>query len=310
MADRRWTVMIVPQGTESPKSIAVSERMLRMGASAATAVGLVLVMGLGVLISRFGSPAALAAAHENRQLSQELADLRSQLELLQDTIGAIGKRDEQIRLLAGLPSVDSTVREAGIGGPGTPALAEQPLYRSNPGLGRLTFGARSDIDGLIRRANILSASFAEITDSLSNHAERLARTPSIMPTAGWLSSHFTRNRVHPILHISRPHEGIDVSAPMGAPIVAPAAGRVMRVAKERGYGNVLEIDHGNGLVTKYAHCSRIMVRQGQRVTRGQVVAAVGNSGLASGPHLHYEIHQNGRVVDPLKYVLPDGAIPD
>ena len=155
-----------------------------------------------------------------------------------------------------------------------------------------------------------SASFAEITDSLSNQVDRLAATPSIMPTAGWLSSHFTRSRLHPILHISRPHEGIDVSAPMGAPIVAPAAGRVIRVAVERGYGNVLEIDHGHGLVTKYAHCKRILVRPGQRVTRGQVVAAVGNSGLSTGPHLHYEIHQNGRVVDPLNYVLPDGAIPD
>ena len=97
---------------------------------------------------------------------------------------------------------------------------------------------------------------------------------------------------------------------MGSPIVAPAAGRVKRVAKERGYGNVLEIDHGNGIVTKYAHTSKILVKRGEKVTRGQVVAKVGNSGLSSGPHLHYEIHVNGRVVDPLTYVLPEGAIPD
>jgi murein DD-endopeptidase MepM/ murein hydrolase activator NlpD len=310
MANRRWTLMIVPDGTGSPRSIAISERALRMVASVATAVGLLFLIGLGILIAQFGSPTALLAARQNRQLSQELEDLRARLVLLQDTIGVIGRRDEQIRLLAGLPSVDSTVREAGIGGPGTPDLSTEPLYRSNRMLGRLAFGARSDIDGLIRRANVLSASFAEITDSLSNHVERLAATPSIMPTAGWLSSHFTRNRLHPILHISRPHEGIDVSAPMGAPIIAPAAGRVVRVGQERGYGNILEIDHGNGILTKFAHCSRIMVRPGQRVTRGQVVAAVGNTGLSTGPHLHYEIHVNGRVVDPLKYVLPDGAIPD
>ena len=174
---------------------------------------------------------------------------------------------------------------------------------------RATLGNGVDVDGLIRHANVLAASFAEITDTVSRHVARLENTPSIMPTAGWLTSHFSRSRFHPLLHISRPHEGIDVSAPMGAPIVAPAAGVVMRVARENGYGNVLEIDHGNGIVTKYAHCSRIMVRTGQRVTRGQTVAAVGNTGLSTGPHLHYEIHKDGRVVDPLTYVMP-GAIPD
>ena len=130
-----------------------------------------------------------------------------------------------------------------------------------------------------------------------------------MPTAGWLTSQFSRARVHPLLHVSRPHEGIDVSAPMGAPIVAPASGTVTKVGRENGYGNVLEIDHGNGIVTLYAHCSRINVRQGQRVTRGQTIAAVGNTGLATGPHLHYELHIHGKVVDPLTYVLAD-AIPD
>lgn len=72
---------------------------------------------------------------------------------------------------------------------------------------------------------------------------------------------------------------------------------------------MLDIDHGNGIATKYAHLSRVMVREGQRVVRGQPIAAVGNSGLATGPHLHYEVHVNGKVVDPLTYVLP-GAIPD
>jgi murein DD-endopeptidase MepM/ murein hydrolase activator NlpD len=96
---------------------------------------------------------------------------------------------------------------------------------------------------------------------------------------------------------------------MGSPIVAPAAGVVARVARERGYGLVLEVDHGNGIVTKYAHTSRILVREGQKVTRGEVIANVGTSGLSTSPHLHYEIHQNGKVVDPLTFVVP-GAIPD
>jgi murein DD-endopeptidase MepM/ murein hydrolase activator NlpD len=126
-----------------------------------------------------------------------------------------------------------------------------------------------------------------------------------MPTTGWLSSQFSQSRFHPILHESRPHEGIDLSAPMGAPIIAPASGRVITVSNEPGYGNTFQIDHGNGIVTRFAHCSRIVVHVGQQVTRGQLIATVGNTGLATGPHLHYEVHVNGKPVDPLKYVLPD-----
>ena len=92
---------------------------------------------------------------------------------------------------------------------------------------------------------------------------------------------------------------------MGAPIVAPASGVVRAVGFEAGFGNTFEIDHGNGIVTRFAHCSRIVVREGQRVARGQLIATVGNTGLTIGPHLHYEVHVNGKPVDPLRYVLPD-----
>ena len=146
---------------------------------------------------------------------------------------------------------------------------------------------------------------SDLSDPLSRNLERLANTPSIMPTTGWLSSHFSQSRFHPVLHENRPHEGIDVSAPMGAPIVAPASGVVRAVDFEAGFGNTFEIDHGNGIVTRFAHCSRIVVRNGQRVARGQLIATVGNTGLTIGPHLHYEVQVNGKPVDPLRYVLPD-----
>jgi murein DD-endopeptidase MepM/ murein hydrolase activator NlpD len=138
----------------------------------------------------------------------------------------------------------------------------------------------------------------------------MAATPSIMPTQGWLSSAFSAMREHPILHIARPHEGIDVSAPMGTPIEAPANGVVRSTGWEAGYGNVVEIDHGFGIVTRFAHTSRILVRPGQRVQRGDRIALVGNSGLATGPHLHYEVHVNGRAVDPLRYVMPESVVTD
>src|SRR6185312_3570770 len=93
-----------------------------------------------------------------------------------------------------------------------------------------------DVEALIQRASVLAASFAEASVALRRDAERAARTPSIMPTTGWLTSQFSLSRFHPILHISRPHEGIDIAAPYGMPVVAPAAGTVLRVARQNGYG--------------------------------------------------------------------------
>src|SRR6266705_2513228 len=145
-------------------------------------------------------------------------------------------------------------------------------------------------------------------DSLSHQRERLAATPSIMPTKGWLTSAFMAMRVHPILHLARPHEGIDVSAPMGAEIDAPAAGIVTDVKWEEGYGNMITLDHGFGLVTRFAHCSKIIAARGQRVKRGEKIAYVGSTGLSTGPHLHYEVWVNHKPVDPLKYVMPDAIV--
>jgi murein DD-endopeptidase MepM/ murein hydrolase activator NlpD len=99
-----------------------------------------------------------------------------------------------------------------------------------------------------------------------------------------------------------------VTAPLGAPIQSPAAGVVVNAGWETGYGNIIEIDHGFGIRTKFAHCSKLTAKRGQRVARGQVIAEVGSTGLATGPHLHYEVHVNGKPVDPLRYVLPDVVV--
>ncbi len=210
-------------------------------------------------------------------------------------------------MLANLEPIDPQVQAAGIGGP---AGASDVNLSGLTGIARRTAEVRVDLGALIRRANLLASSFKEAADSLALHSARLAATPSIMPTQGWLSSAFSAMRNHPILHLARPHEGIDVSAPMGSPIEAPAAGVVTDAGWETGYGNTITINHGFGIVTKFAHASKLLVKTGQRVSRGQRIALVGNSGLATGPHLHYEVHVNGRPVNPLKYVLPEGVVTD
>jgi murein DD-endopeptidase MepM/ murein hydrolase activator NlpD len=121
------------------------------------------------------------------------------------------------------------------------------------------------------------------------------------PVAGHLSSNFGM-RYHPILHITRMHSGCDFGAPIGTSIHCVADGEVIHSSYMRGYGNVVIVDHGGGLSTVYAHCSRINVNDGQRVRRGQVLGAVGNTGLSTGPHLHFEVRVNGRPVNPIKYL--------
>ena len=226
---------------------------------------------------------------------------------LADTISRISQRDARIRVLANLEPIDPQVQAAGIGGP---ASRTDLSLSGLTGVARRSAEVRVDLGALIRRANLLASSFKEASDSLAFHTARLAATPSIMPTQGWLSSAFSAMRTHPILHMARPHEGIDVSAPMGSPIEAPAAGVVTYAGWETGYGNKITINHGFGIVTKFAHASKLLVKTGQRVSRGQRIALVGNSGLATGPHLHYEVHVNGRPVNPLKYVLPEGVVTD
>jgi murein DD-endopeptidase MepM/ murein hydrolase activator NlpD len=297
---RRWTFLVVPHGSDSPRSFSLSEKFVKRLAVFAGAVGLVAAMGIGVALSHV----ALKFRHaDDASLLGSVSLMQARLDSLDDTLRAIGRRDQQIRLLAGL-SADSAAQHTD----SSAGSITSPL--SVPRVTELAVGGSSDIDGMIKRANSLAASFAEVSGTLAHNSEKMARIPSIMPTAGWLSSNFSLSRFHPILHYARPHEGIDVSAPMGAPIVAPAGGIVRLVTVETGYGNVLEIDHGDGIVTKYAHCSRIVVHAGQKVKRGQIIANVGSTGLSTGPHVHYEIHVNGKVVDPLTYVLPEGAIPD
>jgi len=305
---RRWTVVFVPHGSEPSKVVEVSYGVIKMAAGGvAFGVAAALLVGYATVARTADLSRTSRMQEENVKLSQEIGELHGRLSSLSDTLTRISQRNDKIRVLANLDPIDPSVQAAGIGGP---TLAPRPVLPGDGPAMRKTQDIRVDLNALIRRANLLASSFEEAKDSLASHSQRLAATPSIMPTQGWLTSAFSSMREHPILHIARPHEGIDVTAPMGSPIEAPAAGTVTDAGWESGYGNTVTIDHGYGLVTKFAHCSKLLVKTGQHVSRGTKIALVGNTGLATGPHLHYEVHVNGRPVDPLKYVLPDKVITD
>ena len=128
-----------------------------------------------------------------------------------------------------------------------------------------------------------------------------------LPVIGRIASGFSRSRRHPILHIRRPHLGVDVAAPTGTPITAPASGRVRFVGRKFGFGLVVEIQHENRIVTRYAHLKKAMVAVGDQVAHGALIATVGRSGITTGPHLHYEVLVRGRQVDPLRFRIPQSS---
>jgi murein DD-endopeptidase MepM/ murein hydrolase activator NlpD len=280
------TLVVVPDGSDAPLTVRISSRAARAVGGALIGVGVLVGAALVSICLDLTGHSPFEDAGVLRQ-ARSLSSLRSEVVTLRDTVASLAGRETEIRTLAGLETADSLMAVDS-------SLAPVP---------------NGDIDALLQRASALAARFEEASAALHRDVDRAARTPSIMPTTGWLSSQFSLSRFHPILHINRPHEGIDIAAPYGMPVVAPAAGSVFRITRQNGYGLVLEIDHGNGIMTKYAHLSRTLVRPGQRVVRGDPIAAVGNSGLATGPHLHYEVHVNGRVVNPLTYVLPE-SIPN
>jgi murein DD-endopeptidase MepM/ murein hydrolase activator NlpD len=302
--------MWVPHGAGTTRSFGVSYRALKViGGTAAV----LLVIGLGFAYGAIRKGVDISRLERleraNQLLAEQVIQTRTRLREVNDTVATIMKRDQLVRLLAGLPPNDPDVQRAGIGGPaGVPSEREQVLAEQP--LGREALQMGEDVDGLIRRANLLARSFTEAIDSMERHNQRLASTPSIMPTRGWLTSMFAQARMHPIFHEARRHDGIDITAPLGTPIVAPAAGWVVDVADGDGYGRYVKIDHGNGIVTLYAHCSKIIARKGQRVRRGEEIALVGNTGLSTSPHLHYEVEVKGQTVDPRKYIFPESIIVD
>lgn len=303
--------MLIPHDEERVKSVQLSTASVRVILSVLL-VGVLLAgtFSVGFFVKQGHHLRAQRLERENLLLAAEVDEMRSEMRNLSASIEELSLKDEKYRTIAGLPAIDGDVRRVGIGGPGTESLESAAVYRLNPEVGEKIFAASYDVETLTRRAELLRSSMEEAIQTLQENTERLESTPSIAPSDGHLSGLFSRNRRHPVLRISRPHRGIDIAAPVGEPILAPARGRVAFVGvRPGGYGQVVEIDHGYGYVTRFAHCSRLLVRKGQTVERGEVIAEVGATGLVSGPHLHYEVEVDGRQVDPLNFIIAD-AIPD
>jgi murein DD-endopeptidase MepM/ murein hydrolase activator NlpD len=303
--------MLVPHDNERVRSFQVAWKDIKAVVSALVLV--IFLLGTFTVAFFVRSSQHVQSGmlrRENELLAHEVDQMRTEMEQLNSSIQTLSSKDQQYRMMSGLAAVGPEVRRAGIGGPSSSSVSEQALMHLNPEVGGRVSAASSSLDALTRRAALLRSSMDQALAALQRNRERLAATPTIAPASGPLSSLFSTGRYHPVLHITRPHKGIDIAAAVGEPILAPARG-VVRFAgnKGNGYGNMVEIDHGYGFTTRFAHASRLLVHNGQVVKRGDVIALVGATGLVSGPHLHYEVEIEGRQVDPLNFIVAD-AIPD
>lgn len=303
--------MLIPRGNERVRSLHVSRNKIR-GLLCLVLIATVVLstFSIGFLVKQSKEFQTRKLEQENSLLAAEVDQMRGEMVQLNRSLAELSAKDQKFRVISGLPEIDPEVQRAGVGGPGTERIGDDALYHLNPRVGEKVFAASTDLDALIRQATLLHGSMDEALGALEHNRARLASIPSIAPSDGHLSGLFSSRRDHPVLRITRPHKGIDIAAPVGEPILAPAKGKVVFAGpRSGGYGNMVEIDHGFGYHTRFAHASKLLVRTGQTVKRGEIIAEVGATGLVTGPHLHYEVLMNGRQVDPLNFIITD-AIPD
>ncbi len=298
-----YTIVIFPRPTAKGYQFQIAKRTARHLGVAAAGLALVLSFALLhylVMLGRAWELQTLRSKSEVQQQElvryQELAtDLKGQLERLRDF-------DVKLRVMTNLNPPPDADGKAGIGG--TESTPEGPPLDGKGGREEAlpVSELETSLLGLQADANRQEASFSELMSSLRGRMAQWASTPSIWPVHGWYSSGFGR-RLSPFTGTIMMHKGIDLAAYAGTPIVAPADGRVEAVDRDSGLGKVVVIDHGYGVKTLYGHLLQSYVHAGMRVKRGETIAAVGNSGLSTGPHVHYEVHVNGQAVDPLQYII-------
>jgi murein DD-endopeptidase MepM/ murein hydrolase activator NlpD len=208
--------------------------------------------------------------------------------------------DTQLRRVVSLGPRDKAQQVLGIGGPdelGLQNLTSMGEKRQEEALKEM----HQELTQLKGAASKQEASLQMLIEYFEDKRSLYASTPSVWPVRGWVTSPFG-NRTSPFSGILKFHEGMDIAAQTGTPVVAPADGVVIKAGFSTGYGNMVEISHGYGLKTVFGHNSRLNVKAGQRVKRGDVISYVGDTGSSTGPHLHYEVRVNGLPVNPVKYM--------
>lgn len=246
-------------------------------------------------------------AFELARLRQETQSQKSQLHFFSAKVEDLEKQlsklkdfDKKIRILANLERGQETNALMGMGGP-SPSDIRDKLKREKDDQG-LIQQMRTDIERLQSEAISQEVSLSELEKKLQASKEILIHTPSIWPTLGWVTSGFGF-RTNPFTGLTQMHEGVDISNRVGTLILAPAEGIISDIGNDLVHGRIVVISHGFAMTSRYSHLSKVLVKTGQKVKRGDKVAEVGMTGKTTGPHLHYEVRLNGIPVNPMRYIL-------
>lgn len=266
-----------------------------------------LVFGAVVLVLAYNfisSPREKALQNELEAYKLQFKILNDRLNLTQRVLDDLQDRDDNIyRVIFESEPIPSSVRKAGYGGTNRYAklssLSNSDIIRSTT----------EKLDMISSQVYTQSKSFDEVFELAKNKEKVIASIPAIQPVnfhdLRRIGSHFGY-RTDPFYKVTKFHEGIDFTAAVGTPIYATGDGVVTEAEYNRGgYGMCIKINHGNSYETFYAHLSRLKVRTGQRVTRGEVIGLVGNTGKSTAPHLHYEVHKSGQPINPIYFFFND-----
>lgn len=284
------TVIIVPHSQAKFIKFSFSTRTLALAAAAvmaAIALSVVAIAYSGNAVSRRAAVQRLQA--ENRELAEVNRELSETIAEVQKRLDDFEERTARLALAAGMENDPSGV--VGSFGDGAQFGSGGPYDRVPDGP-----------DSLRMQGSRIDRQLSLVDSKLTRANEILSSTPTIAPSVGVLTDGFgTRN--DPITGRRAFHRGLDISARRGTPVLAPADGVVVFTGRNGGLGRTIRISHGFGFTTVYGHLHEIKVELGDEVRRGDVIGAVGNSGRSTGPHLHYEVHEDGKAKDPLYFIL-------
>jgi len=276
-------------------------------------LALVGLVGFGRVVY-MGSSYALAVhtavelQRENHRLSGKMESLERFVGQETEVISRLVSFEDNARLKYGLAPISGDVRKAGVGG--IPSRDDMLYSSMTDPLIKRAEALRLQVSSLSNQAELQESTFEQVSESVLKVHSNLAKRPSIWPASGRLTSTYGY-RYHPFTGMRLLHEGIDIANDVWTPIYATADGLVQDANFSMGFGNVVKISHDNGkFLTLYAHMQKAAVTQGQFVKRGDVIGYMGSTGRSTGSHLHYEVHRDGRPVNPMEFIVAVDQIVD
>jgi murein DD-endopeptidase MepM/ murein hydrolase activator NlpD len=301
--------MIVPERSSNVRKWMISDKTIKTALVSAVVLGVFLITSTLFTVQYFRKTALFEATRlENNYLESKLAQLQDEVNVADTTLVRVRNFEQKLRVLTQADTQTTT----NIG----PITDEDQQIFQNQGLNTVSSSPRVaalhsyqnhqqleiNVERVKKKASLQEQSLQELYELLKDQKSVLASTPSVRPVDGYFTSGFGY-RISPFTGKRSMHAGIDLFAPTGTPVKASADGVVTRVTNDAGYGKFVVISHGYGFSTLYAHNSKLHVKVGQKVKRGQLISEVGSTGRSTGPHLHYEVKLNGKAVNPVQYIL-------